>query len=61
MKKFVRGAEWTVVDRESTGAEPRRIKPQGSNLITVCKDIRDREAETRETIPTGRGGARSSK
>ncbi|KZS03803.1 Uncharacterized protein APZ42_033383 [Daphnia magna] len=51
MKKFIRGAEWTVVDRESTGAEARRMKPQRSNLIDGGKDIRDRETETRETIP----------
>ncbi|KZS00093.1 Uncharacterized protein APZ42_003748, partial [Daphnia magna] len=51
MKKFIRGTEWTVVDKEITGAEPRRIKPQCSNLIAGGKVIRDREAETRETTP----------
>ncbi|KZS01796.1 Uncharacterized protein APZ42_001436 [Daphnia magna] len=27
IKKFIRGAEWTVIDRESTGAEARRMEP----------------------------------
>ncbi|KZS01508.1 Uncharacterized protein APZ42_001815 [Daphnia magna] len=40
-------------DRGSTGAEARRIEPQRSNLIAGGKDIRDREAEFRETIPLG--------
>ncbi|KZS06405.1 Uncharacterized protein APZ42_030154, partial [Daphnia magna] len=51
MKKFIRGAEWTVVDRESTGAEARKMELQRSNLIAGGKGIRDREAKTRETIP----------
>ncbi|KAK4013989.1 hypothetical protein OUZ56_026537 [Daphnia magna] len=58
MKKFVKGAGWTVVDRENTGSGAILVESQCSNLIARGEDVHN---DRQKQLYSWSRGARSSK